>query len=52
MITGVRHALEIAEHTPQFPSPPFGRAEDCGFGRIPGPDGLPEFTYARLHGRR
>ncbi|MCW2826134.1 MAG: aldehyde dehydrogenase, partial [Aeromicrobium sp.] len=30
-----------------IPSLPFGGVGDSGFGRIHGPDGLKEFTYAK-----
>jgi aldehyde dehydrogenase (NAD+) len=35
-----------------IPSLPFGGIGDSGFGRIHGPDGLKEFTYAHAISRR
>ncbi|WP_227979473.1 aldehyde dehydrogenase family protein [Nocardia spumae] len=37
---------------PQIPSLPFGGVGDSGFGRIHGPDGLREFTYAHAVARQ
>ncbi|MBB5911886.1 acyl-CoA reductase-like NAD-dependent aldehyde dehydrogenase [Nocardia transvalensis] len=37
---------------PQIPSLPFGGVADSGFGRIHGPDGLREFTYAHAVARQ
>jgi aldehyde dehydrogenase (NAD+) len=34
------------------PSLPFGGVDDSGFGRIHGPDGLKEFTYAKAIARQ
>jgi aldehyde dehydrogenase (NAD+) len=35
-----------------IPSLPFGGVGDSGFGRIHGPDGLKEFTYAKAIARQ
>ena len=35
-----------------IPSLPFGGVGDSGFGRIHGPDGLREFTYAKAIARQ
>ncbi|RDI49358.1 aldehyde dehydrogenase family protein [Nocardia mexicana] len=37
---------------PQIPSLPFGGVADSGFGRIHGPDGLREFTFAHAMARQ
>ncbi|WP_280385978.1 aldehyde dehydrogenase family protein [Nocardia wallacei] len=37
---------------PQIPSLPFGGVADSGFGRIHGPDGLREFTFAHAVARQ
>ncbi|OLZ58714.1 aldehyde dehydrogenase family protein [Amycolatopsis keratiniphila] len=45
-------AVNAVFNYPQIPSLPFGGVGDSGFGRIHGPDGLREFTYARSVARQ
>lgn len=40
-------AVNAVFNYPQIPSLPFGGVDDSGFGRVHGPDGLREFTYAQ-----
>ena len=47
-MTSVNSVLSFAG----IPSLPFGGVGDSGFGRIHGPDGLREFTYAKAIARR
>ncbi|TDD90609.1 aldehyde dehydrogenase family protein [Saccharopolyspora karakumensis] len=45
-------AVNAVFNFPQIPSLPFGGVGDSGFGRIHGPDGLREFSYARSVARQ
>lgn len=47
-MTSVNSVLSFAG----IPSLPFGGVGDSGFGRIHGPDGLKEFTYAHAISKR
>lgn len=64
-VFGKAHAMQIAERLrtgmaaingvitfAAIPSLPFGGVGDSGFGRIHGPDGLREFTYAQSIARQ
>ncbi|GAA2363013.1 aldehyde dehydrogenase family protein [Saccharopolyspora halophila] len=45
-------AVNAVFNYPQLPSLPFGGVGDSGFGRIHGPDGLREFSFARSTARQ
>ena len=47
-MTAVNSVISFAA----IPSLPFGGVGDSGFGRIHGPDGLKEFTYAKAIARQ
>ncbi|HEV7907460.1 MAG TPA: hypothetical protein VGP03_04910 [Pseudonocardiaceae bacterium] len=47
-LTAVNGVISFAS----IPSLPFGGVGDSGFGRIHGPDGLKEFTYAKAIARQ
>lgn len=64
-VFGKRHGMTVAERIRSgmsavngvisfagIPSLPFGGVGDSGFGRIHGPDGLKEFTYAKAIARQ